>query len=61
MRPAGKITVEQDGVKKELTGFLKDGINYIQLRDLDEPLGYAKISWDAGRRLPIIKSKEVPK
>lgn len=48
-------------MKKELTGFLKDGINYIQLRDLDEPLGYASISWDAVRRLPIIKSKEVPK
>lgn len=48
-------------MKKELNGFLKDGINYIQLRDLDEPLGYAKVTWDAGRRLPIIKSKEVSK
>lgn len=45
----------------DLTGFLIDGINYIQLRQLDEPLGYAKVTWDAARRLPIVKSKEVPK
>lgn len=44
-----------------LKGFLEDGINYIRLRDLDDPLGYAKVTWDAARRLPIVKSKEVPK
>ena len=44
-----------------LKGFLKDGINYIQLRALDEPLNYAKVTWDAARRLPIVKSKEVSK
>lgn len=50
-----------DGKKTVLNGFLKDGVNYIQLRDLNEPLGYASVTWDAARRLPIVKSKEVPK
>lgn len=31
------------------------------LADLDKPLGYATVTWDAARKLPIVKSKEVPK
>lgn len=31
------------------------------LADLDRPLGYANVSWDAARKLPIVKTKEVKK
>ena len=31
------------------------------LADLDKPLGYATVTWDAARKVPIVKSKEVPK
>lgn len=31
------------------------------LADLDKPLGYADVSWDAAKRLPIVKTKEVIK
>ena len=62
MRPAGeRIYIEKDGEIMALTGYLKDGINWIQLRELDEPLGYASVTWDAARKLPIIKTKGVSK
>lgn len=31
------------------------------LADLDKPLGYATVKWDAAKRLPIVKTKEVMK
>ena len=31
------------------------------LADLDKPLGYASVTWDAARRIPVVKSKEVMK
>lgn len=31
------------------------------LADLDKPLGYATVKWDAAKRLPIIKTKEAIK
>lgn len=31
------------------------------LADLDRPLGYATVKWDAAKKVPIVKSKEVPK
>ena len=31
------------------------------LADLDKPLGYATVKWDAAIKVPIVKSKEVPK
>jgi len=63
MRPAGtkEILIEQDGKKVACTGIYKDGHNYIMLADLDKPLGYATVTWDAAKKVPIVKSKEVPK
>lgn len=51
------IVIEQDGIKIECTGFNVDGHNYIALADLDKPLGYANVKWDANKRLPILTSK----
>lgn len=31
------------------------------LADLDKPLGYATVTWDAAKKLPIVKTKEVMK
>lgn len=57
--PDGKkyIPVLCNGTVVQCIGTLENGITYIQLRNLAEPMGIADVSWDPQRRLPIVTSK----
>lgn len=46
-------TIQLNGVMKEISSILKDGNNYIELRDLED--AYIKIDYDGERKIPIIK------
>ncbi len=52
-----------DGEKVICKGVYQNGINYIQLRDLDKPLDLASVTWNSKLGIPILtrKSKEVMK
>lgn len=51
------ITVMSNNKKVTVKGIVKDGNNYIKLRDLDDALGIANVSYDAAAKLPVIDPK----
>jgi len=52
-----KISVLCEGQKIEVDAINKDGTNYIRLRDFEEKLNIAKVSYDSAKRLPVIEKK----
>ena len=48
------LTVEINGVKKQVEAINKDGINYVKLRDLDD---FFNIEWDPIRKIPVLSEK----
>jgi len=47
--------IKVDGRILEVRRILKNGENYIRLRDFDEVLGICKVDYDAKAKLPIVK------
>lgn len=52
-----KIKVLFNGKEVEVTRIIKDGVNYVKLRDFDDVLGLCDVDYDVDKKLPIIKSK----
>ena len=52
-----KTKVLFNGKEFEVTRIMKDGVNYVKLRDLDDVLGIVDVDYDNDKKLPIIKSK----
>lgn len=52
-----KIKMVKDGVETviEVDRILKDGTNYIRLRDFEDVLGICEVSYDPVKNLPIVK------
>lgn len=51
-----RTKIEINGSVKEVDTIQKDGFNFVKLRDLDDAI---IVDYDATRKLPIVKSKEV--
>lgn len=49
-----KTNVLLNGAVVEVERILKDGTNYIRLRDFDEKLGLCKVGYDSKKNMPII-------
>ena len=43
-----------DGKKKKVNRILKDGENYIRLRDMDEVLGICKVDYDSKEKVAVV-------
>lgn len=52
-----KTKVLFNGKEFEVTRIMKDGVNYVKLRDFDDVLGIVDVDYDNDKKLPIIKSK----
>lgn len=52
-----KTKVLFDGKEVEVTRIIKDGVNYVKLRDFDSVLGLCSVDYDSAKKMPIIKSK----
>lgn len=52
-----KTKVLFNGKEVEVTRIIKDGVNYVKLRDFDDVLGLCDVDYDVDKKLPIIKSK----
>jgi len=52
-----RIKIVKDGIEETVTvdRILKDGTNYIRLRDFEDVLGICEVDYDAVRNLPIVK------
>ena len=50
-----KTKIKVDGRILEVRRILKNGENYIRLRDFDEVLGICKVDYDPKAKLPIVK------
>ena len=50
-----KTKVKVNGKVVEVNRILKNGENYIRLRDLETPLGICKVDYDAKAKMPIIE------
>lgn len=48
------VKLDFKGKKMELNGFMKDNINYVQIREVFEKLGY-KVDWDNANKVVLIK------
>lgn len=57
--PAGmkEIPVLLNGKEVKCVGMCKDGTNYIRLRDVDEVLGLAKITYNSAKGKPAVDTK----
>lgn len=57
--PAGmeEIPILLNGKEVKCVGMCKDGTNYIRLRDVDEVLGLAKITYNSTKRKPAVDTK----
>lgn len=44
-----------NGQQKTVRRILKDGENFIRLRDFDDVLGIAKVSYDEKKKLPVVQ------
>lgn len=49
-----KTKILVNGKEVEVQRILKDGTNYVRLRDFDEKLGLCKVGYDASKNLPTI-------
>lgn len=58
--PDGKkyIPVLLDGKLVQCIGTVENGITYIQLRNVADPLGLAVVGWDAQRRIATVTTKK---
>lgn len=52
-----KTKVLFNGKEVEVTRIIKDGVNFVKLRDLDSVLGLCKVDYDSGKKMPIINTK----
>lgn len=52
-----KTKVLFNGKEVEVTRIIKDGVNYVKLRDFDDVLGLCDVDYDVDKKLPVIKSK----
>lgn len=43
-----------DGKTKKVKRILKDGENYVRLRDMDDVLGICEVGYDADKKMPIV-------
>lgn len=50
-----KLTIELNGVVKDVDAIEKDGTNYIKLRDIQDKS--ISVDFDAGKKRPIVRSK----
>lgn len=46
-----------DGKEVEVQRILKDGTNYVRLRDFDEKMGICSVGYDSGKNIPVINRK----
>lgn len=48
-----KVKIKKNGKLAEVKGYLENGTNYVEVRDLFERLGY-KVSWDSENQIVVI-------
>ena len=52
-----KTKILVNGKTVTVERILKDGVNYVRLRDIDEKMGICTVDYDEEKKLPVVNSK----